>query len=115
VTFSPSRYIHTGEGEEYRPIREIADDLDELEAEADSTQHQLKTILKASSKKPCRDKTEYRAGENSGGHHPDHVRHARSRENKLTKCPQQEDAGNLNHQLDDKIHSCPSFGWCTPG
>jgi type I restriction enzyme M protein len=44
---SPSRYIHTGEGEEYRPISEIADELDELEAEANSTRHQLKMILKA--------------------------------------------------------------------
>jgi type I restriction enzyme M protein len=44
---SPSRYIHTGEGEEYRPIGEIADELDELEAEATSTRHQLKLILKA--------------------------------------------------------------------
>ena len=44
---SPSRYIHTGEREEYRPIAEIADELDELDTEADATRKQLKLILKA--------------------------------------------------------------------
>ena len=31
---SPSRYIHTGESEEYRPIAEIVEELEALEAEA---------------------------------------------------------------------------------
>ncbi len=44
---SPSRYIHTGEGEEYRPIAEIAEELEVLEAEAATTGAALKDILKA--------------------------------------------------------------------
>jgi type I restriction enzyme M protein len=44
---SPSRYIHTGAGEEYRAIAEIADELDELETEADATRQQLNRILSA--------------------------------------------------------------------
>lgn len=43
---SPSRYIHTGEGEEYRPIVEIVDELDALEEEVNKIQLELKEILK---------------------------------------------------------------------
>lgn len=42
---SPSRYIHTGEAEEYRPIAEIVEELESLEAEARETDAALKTIL----------------------------------------------------------------------
>ncbi len=42
---SPSRYIHTGAGEEYRPIAEIVEELDVLEAEVAETSAVLKTIL----------------------------------------------------------------------
>jgi type I restriction enzyme M protein len=42
---SPSRYIHTGEGEEYRPIAEIVEELDALEEEAKVTDALLKSIL----------------------------------------------------------------------
>jgi type I restriction enzyme M protein len=42
---SPSRYIHTGEGEEYRPIAEIVQDLHLLEKEARQADSALKTIL----------------------------------------------------------------------
>jgi type I restriction enzyme M protein len=42
---SPSRYIHIGEGEEYRPIREIVEELEDLEAEARETDVALKSIL----------------------------------------------------------------------
>ena len=42
---SPSRYIHTGAGEEYRPIAEIVEELDALETEAAETNAALKTIL----------------------------------------------------------------------
>lgn len=31
---SPSRYIHTSEGEEFRPIAEIVEELEQIEAEA---------------------------------------------------------------------------------
>ena len=44
---SPSRYIHTGAGEEYRPIAEIVEELDELEAEARETDSSLRSILSA--------------------------------------------------------------------
>ena len=44
---SPSRYIHTGKGEEYRPIAEIMEELEELEREAVETDAALKKILKA--------------------------------------------------------------------
>jgi type I restriction enzyme M protein len=44
---SPSRYIHTGEGEEYRPVAEIVEELEALELEATTTDAALKTILKA--------------------------------------------------------------------
>jgi type I restriction enzyme M protein len=42
---SPSRYIHTADGEEYRPIAEIASDLEVLEAEAQETNIALRKIL----------------------------------------------------------------------
>ena len=42
---SPSRYIHTGAGEEYRPIAEIVEELEGLEAEARATDAALKAIL----------------------------------------------------------------------
>ncbi len=42
---SPSRYIHTGEGEEYRPIVEIVEELNALEEEARETDQALKAIL----------------------------------------------------------------------
>jgi type I restriction enzyme M protein len=44
---SPSRYIHTGEADEHRPIAEIVEELDELEDEAKSTNQSLRTVLKA--------------------------------------------------------------------
>ncbi|MGI9067229.1 MAG: N-6 DNA methylase, partial [Pyrinomonadaceae bacterium] len=43
---SPNRYIHTGEADEYRPIAEIVDDLDTLEAETVEVDEALKSILK---------------------------------------------------------------------
>ncbi len=43
---SPSRYIHTAEGEEYRPIAEIVEELDALEEEAEIIRLELKEILK---------------------------------------------------------------------
>ena len=43
---SPSRYIHTGAGEEYRPIAEIVEELNALEEEAKATDAALKAILK---------------------------------------------------------------------
>ena len=43
---SPSRFIHTGVGEEYRPIVEIVEELNALEEEAKATNAVLKTILK---------------------------------------------------------------------
>jgi type I restriction enzyme M protein len=42
---SPSRYIHTGESEEYRPIAEIVEELEGLEIEASATNANLKAIL----------------------------------------------------------------------
>lgn len=42
---SPSRYIHTGAGEEYRPIAEIVEELEALEAESRETDAALKGIL----------------------------------------------------------------------
>jgi len=44
---SPSRYIHTGEGEAYRPIAEILEELEAIEAEAKATDAALKKILRA--------------------------------------------------------------------
>jgi type I restriction enzyme M protein len=42
---SPSRYIHTGEADEYRPIAEIVEELDELDAESVATALLLRTVL----------------------------------------------------------------------
>jgi type I restriction enzyme M protein len=43
---SPSRYIHTGDAEIYRPIAEIVAELDAIEAEARETDRELRDILK---------------------------------------------------------------------
>jgi type I restriction enzyme M protein len=43
---SPSRYIHTGAGEEYRPIAEIVEELEVLEEEARETDKTLKALLR---------------------------------------------------------------------
>ena len=43
---SPSRYIHTGDAETYRPIEEIVKELDVLEIEAKATDKALRKILK---------------------------------------------------------------------
>ena len=43
---SPSRYIHTGDAETYRPIPEIVAELDAIEAEAADTDRALREILK---------------------------------------------------------------------
>jgi type I restriction enzyme M protein len=43
---SPSRYIHTGEIDEYRPIAEIVEELDAIEEEATLVSASLKSILK---------------------------------------------------------------------
>ena len=42
---SPSRYIHTAAGEEYRPIGEIVEELEALEVESRETDAALKKIL----------------------------------------------------------------------
>ena len=42
---SPSRYIHTAEIETYRPIEEILDELEGVEAEARETDRELKKML----------------------------------------------------------------------
>jgi len=42
---SPSRYIHTGAADEYRPIAEIVEELNALEIEARETDKAMKTIL----------------------------------------------------------------------
>jgi type I restriction enzyme M protein len=42
---SPSRYIHTADGEEYRPIAEIVEELNALEEETRKTDRALKVIL----------------------------------------------------------------------
>ena len=42
---SPSRYIHTGEAEEYRPIAEIVEEMDALEQETAEMSSGLKKIL----------------------------------------------------------------------
>jgi type I restriction enzyme M protein len=44
---SPSRYIHTGATDEYRPIPEIVEELEALEEEANKTDAALKTLIKA--------------------------------------------------------------------
>jgi len=43
---SPSRYIHTGDAETYRPIAEIVEELNVIEAEAKETDKALREILK---------------------------------------------------------------------
>ena len=43
---SPSRYIHTGDAETYRPIGEIVAELDTIEKEAAGTDKALRNILK---------------------------------------------------------------------
>ena len=43
---SPSRYIHTGDAETYRPIGEIVEELQSIEADARKTDAALKKILK---------------------------------------------------------------------
>jgi type I restriction enzyme M protein len=43
---SPSLYVHTGVGEEYRPIEEILDELEALEIEAARTNERLHKALK---------------------------------------------------------------------
>ncbi len=42
---SPSRYIHTSDAETYRPIAEIVEELEVIEAEARETDKALKEIL----------------------------------------------------------------------
>jgi type I restriction enzyme M protein len=42
---SPSRYIHTGEADQYRPIVEIVEELEALDSEVQFTSTALKTIL----------------------------------------------------------------------
>lgn len=42
---SPSRYIHTGDAETYRPLAEIVAELDAIEAEARETDKALRKIL----------------------------------------------------------------------
>lgn len=42
---SPSRYIHTGKADEYRPLAEIVEELNALEEEAKETDKTLKSIL----------------------------------------------------------------------
>ena len=43
---SPSRYIHTGDAETYRPLSEIVAELDAVEVEAKEADRALRTILK---------------------------------------------------------------------
>ena len=43
---SPSRYIHTGEADEYRPIAEIVEELEVLETEEAETNKALRKILR---------------------------------------------------------------------
>lgn len=42
---SPSRYIHTGDAETYRPLPEIVKDLNAIEAEARKADKELRKIL----------------------------------------------------------------------
>jgi type I restriction enzyme M protein len=44
-SISPSRYIHTGTGEDYRPIAEIAEELEALDEEVARTNAVLKKVL----------------------------------------------------------------------
>ena len=43
---SPSRYIHTGEAHEYRPIAEIVEELEAIELEAKTTDIAFRSMLK---------------------------------------------------------------------
>jgi type I restriction enzyme M protein len=43
---SPSRYVHTGEGEQYRAISEILDELESIEKEVQRSNSDLAGILK---------------------------------------------------------------------
>ncbi len=43
---SPSRYIHTTDAEEYRPLGEILEELEVLEAEAMETNAALRAVLR---------------------------------------------------------------------
>ena len=43
---SPSRYIHTGDAETYRPLAEIVEELNIIEAEARETDKALREILR---------------------------------------------------------------------
>ena len=43
---SPSRFIHTGEADEYRPIAEIVEELEGVEEEATQTDAALRSVLK---------------------------------------------------------------------
>src|SRR4029077_14474979 len=42
---SPSRYIHTGAADEYRPLAEIVEELDALEEEVRETEKVLRAML----------------------------------------------------------------------
>jgi len=42
---SPSRYIHTGQGDEYRPLAEIIDELDTLQSEEAEVTSKLRSVL----------------------------------------------------------------------
>ena len=44
--YPPSRYIHTGDAETYRPLAEIVADLDAVEAEAREADAALREILR---------------------------------------------------------------------
>ena len=44
-SISPSRYIHTADAETYRPIAEIVEELEAIEAEVGETDTALKGIL----------------------------------------------------------------------
>jgi len=44
---SPSRYIHTGDADEYRPLTEILEEIDNLDREAEKVNAALKNILTA--------------------------------------------------------------------
>jgi type I restriction enzyme M protein len=43
---SPSRYIHSDENDEYRPIADIVEELQDLDEEAKANDDALKMILK---------------------------------------------------------------------
>ena len=44
---SPSRYIYTGEADEYRPIAEIVEELEALDQEAAQTTINLTRVLQS--------------------------------------------------------------------